>query len=145
MQVCNRLGRVAAIAIQQTEQVINAYVFRGQRACLLKPLCGSVEGSLTQRQDAPICPCGRLTGNEFCSLPQTAVGTHVVPYLQSCQPNVEAGDKIGVGLRGLAGQGSATMTSTGKEHSASQHSGDKPMASMSSWSSCVPVIRHGIV
>ena len=88
-QVGNRLRGLAALALQNSQQVVDAIVLRGQIARPFESLRRGVVVSLAQRQDSPVGPAGGLGGNKLRHLRELAVGVHIVAHLQRRQADIE--------------------------------------------------------
>ena len=80
---------MAALAFQNSQQVVDVIVLRSQIARPLKSLRRRVVVSLAQRQDSPVGPSGGLAGNKLRHLRELAVGVHVVADLQRRQADIE--------------------------------------------------------
>ncbi len=103
-QIGNGLRGMAALALQNSQQVVDAIILRSQIARPFKSLRRSVVVSLAQRQYSPICPTRRLTGYKLSYFRKLAVGVDVVAHLQRRQPDIEGRDDIRVLFRTLIGQ-----------------------------------------
>ena len=81
---------LATLAVQNSQQVIDAIILRGQVARPVESLRRGVVVSLAQRQDSPVGPTGGLSGNKPRDLGQPAVGVNIVTHLQRSQANIES-------------------------------------------------------
>ncbi len=116
-QVGNRLGGLAALALQDSQQIIDAIILRGQVARPSEPLRRQVVISLPQGKDSPVGPPGGLAGDKLRHLREPAVRVHIIANLQRRQADIESRNHIGVFLGGPVGKFGGGMTSgSGGEH-----------------------------
>ena len=116
-QVGNRLRGLAALAVQDSQQIVDAIILWGQIARPVESLRGGVIISLAQRQDSPVGPTRGLGGDKAGHLRQPAVGVHVVTHLQRSQADIERGNYIAIFFGGFIGKlGSGVTSRVGGEH-----------------------------
>ena len=94
----------AALAFQNSQQVVDTIVLRGKIACPVQSLCRGVVVSLPQREYPPVGPSRRLAWDQLRHLREFAFGVNIIAHLQRRQTDVKGRNHIGVGFGIFGGQ-----------------------------------------
>src|SRR6185369_5925317 len=89
---------MAALAFQNSKQVVDMVVLWGKIACPVKSLRRGVVVSLPQREYSPVGPSRRLAWDQLCHLGELAFSVNVIAHLQRRETDVEDRNNIRIDL-----------------------------------------------
>ena len=109
-QVVDRLRGMAAIALENSQQVVDVAVLWCKIARSFKPLRSRVKVSLAQCEHSPVRPPGRLARRPLRYLGEFVFRVNIIADLQRRQAGIERRNNIAVFLGGSLGKLASRIT-----------------------------------